>query len=189
MYLDEVLKTLRMGLVSQCMMLEVVLDKEIDKVAGEYLPMQDHLAECTWAKHPNLNWGVKECLDYLEKLYGGLSQAFIHGQLAKSKGLGPDFEIAKIADMLWGSIYNEYPDDLVNCAKEVRDKVKEMTPKKAKNTSEACFEWKKKVLKEIKKICDKYEIDFPIYREWTIQEGYIVEWLNDIFEDINITGI
>ena len=185
MYLEEALISMRMALISQCMMLEEVRQKEVEKVAGDYSPMQDHLAECTWAKQPNLNWDVKECLDYLEKLFGGLSQAFIHGQLAKSKGLGHDFEIAKIADMLWGNIYNNYPDDLVNCAKEVRDKVKEMTPKKAKNTSEACFEWKKKVLKEIKRICDKYDIDFPIYREWTIQEGYIVEWLNDTYENIN----
>jgi hypothetical protein len=91
MYLDEALKTMRMGLISQCMMLEVVRDKEIDKVAGEYLPMQDHLAECTWAQVPNLTWDVKECLDYLSKLHEGLTQAFEHGQLAARKGLARNF--------------------------------------------------------------------------------------------------
>lgn len=186
MYLEETLLSMRMALVSQCMMLEVVRDKEIDKVAGEYLPMQDHLAECTWAQVPNLTWDVKECLDYLSKLHEGLTQAFEHGQLAARKGLARNFEIAIIADMLWGSIYNDYPDNLLLCAREVKDVIDEMTPKKIKKDKESRLEWQRSVMKEIAKICDKYDVDFPIYGDWTIQEGYMMSWLKSIYENIKI---
>lgn len=178
-----------MGLISQCMMLEVVRNKEIEKVAGDYMPMQDHLAECTWAEVPFEGWDVKECLDYLNKLHKGLTQAFEHGQLAIKKGLARNFEIAIIADMLWGSIYNDYPDHLVLCAREVKDVVEKMTPKKAKKDKESRLKWQRMVMKEIKIICDKHEVSFPIDKEWTIQESYMMAWLENIYENINITEI
>lgn len=184
MYLHEALKTMRMGLVSQCMLLEEVRRKEVYKVMGEYPPMQDFLAECTCAWIPDLEWDVEKCLKYLERVHNGLSHAFLHGQLAISKGLEKDFEVAKIADMLWGGVYNNYPDNLVSCAKEVKELVKKMTPKEARKDKDERLEWQRKVIKEIKTVCDKYDIYFPIYGEWTIQEGYMMEWLKGVYDDI-----
>lgn len=184
MYLDEALKTMRMGLVSQCMMLEEVRRREVFKVMGEYQPMQDHLAECTWAQTPDLGWDVEKCLKYLASLHEGLQDAFLHGQMASKKGLDKDFDVAIIADMLKGGINHNYPDNLVNCAKEVNELVKKMTPKVAKKGNENRLGWQRKVMREIKNICDKYNIDFPIYGRWTIQEGYMMEWLKDIYENI-----
>lgn len=184
MFLDEALKTMRMGLVSQCMMLEEVRRREVFKVMGEYPPMQDHLADCTLNETPDLEWDVEDCLTYLEYLHNGFRQAFLHGQLATKKGLDKDFDVAIIADMLWGGINHNYPDNLVNCAKEVNELIKKMKPKVAKQVNDYRLGWQRKVIQEIKNICEKYEVDFPIYDEYTIQEGYMMEWLKGIYEDI-----
>ena len=184
MFLHEALKTMRMGLVSQCILLEEVRRKEVCKVMGEYQPMQDHLANCTWGDTPDLEWDVEDCLTYLENLHTGFKQAFLHGQLAIKKGLDKDFDVAIIADMLRGDIENNYPDNYVNCAKEVNELVKKMTPKVAKQGNENRLGWQRKVMREIKNICDKYNVDLPIYGRWTIQEGYMMEWLKGIYEDI-----
>jgi hypothetical protein len=163
------------------MFMERLRKKEIEKVMDIYPPMQDHLAECTWARVPYEEWDVGKCLQYLKRLHEGLKQAFEHGQLAIEKGLEGDFAVAIIADMLWGDIYNNYPDNLVNCAREVWEQIKKMIPEKAENSKEKCFEWQRSVIKEIKPICDKYEVDFPIDKEWTIQEGYMLSWIQNIY--------
>ena len=184
MYLHEVLNLMRLCLVSQCMFLEKLRNQEIDKVMNIYPPMQDHLAECTWATVPYEDWDVKKCLQYLKRLHDGLTQAYEHGQLAIKKGLDEDFNVVIIADMLWGHIYNNFPDNLVDCAREVWDLVKKMTPEKAEKSKEKCLEWQRSVMKEIKPICDKHEVDFPIDKEWTIQEGYMMSWLGNLYEKI-----
>ena len=64
-----------------------------------------------------------------------------------------------------------------------------MTPKKAKKDKESRLKWQRMVMKEIKIICDKHEVSFPIDKEWTIQESYMMAWLENIYENINITEI
>jgi hypothetical protein len=59
-----------------------------------------------------------------------------------------------------------------------------MKPKVAKQVNDYRLGWQRKVIQEIKNICEKYEVDFPIYDEYTIQEGYMMEWLKGIYEDI-----
>jgi len=177
MYLEEALMALRLELSSLCMLMESVRQEQIDKVAGEYLPMQDHLAECTYASNPRLEWSVEESLEYLGRLYKGLKESLEHGRLAEKKGLSLDFEVAIIADMLWGSIYNNYPDYLLACAREVWEKVQKMPPPKVKITDKKRLKWQRAVMKEVAKICDKHGVDLPIDGEWTIQEGYMMEWL------------
>ena len=177
MYLGEALMALRQGLSSLCVLMESVRQEQIEKVAGDYLPMQDHLAECTYASTPQLEWSVEESLEYLGRLYKGLKESFDHGQLAAKKGLDWEFEVAIIADMLWGSIYNNYPDYLLACAREVWEKVQKMPPPKVKITDKKRLKWQRAVMKEVAKICDKHGVDLPIGGEWTIQEGYMMEWL------------
>ena len=47
MYLSEAILAMEMNLRSTCMMLEAVRNNQVDKAVDlDWLPMQDHLAQC-----------------------------------------------------------------------------------------------------------------------------------------------
>ena len=111
MYLIEAVKTIEMNLRSTCMMLEVVRNQQLDRaIENDWLPMQDHLAQCVPCTTMYFDSSVKDCIEYLERVYDGLKRAEEHVSLAYKKDLMVHPEVAYIADMLWSDICNQYPN-------------------------------------------------------------------------------
>ena len=100
------------------MAMEQIRHRMIDYVMERNEPMQDHLAECSWAIHPYEGSTMKDCLDYLRHLHDGLTKAAEHDREVNTKGLYTN-DVALIADMLRGFICTKYPDYLLECARDV----------------------------------------------------------------------
>ena len=186
MYLVESVKTFEMNIRSLCMMLEVVRNEQLDRAVDyDWLPMQDHLAQCVPCKTMYFDSSVKECLEYLEQLYKGLTRAEEHVSLAYKKDLMMHSEVAYIADMLWGDIINEYPNNYVACAKDCYRVYERLQPKyRGKKSDKMRLEWQREVMTEIDKICKKHKVKFTIDGEWTLSEGYLMEWLGRKYEQL-----
>ena len=81
MYLSEAIKAMEMNLRSTCMMLEAVKNNQVDKAIDyDWLPMQDHLAQCVPTVTISRDSSVEDCLTYLGELYKGLTKAWNHYQ-------------------------------------------------------------------------------------------------------------
>lgn len=186
MYLVESVKTIEMNLRSTCMMLEVVRNQHLDRaIEYDWLPMQDHLAQCVPCKTMYLDSSVKDCLEYLDKLYTGLKRAEEHESLAYKMDLMTHSEVACIADMLWGDIWNQYPKNYVACAKECYKTYERLQPKyRGVKSDKKRLEWQREVMTEIDKICKKHKVNFTIDGEWTLSEGYLMEWLCRKYEQL-----
>ena len=180
MYLSEAIKAMEMNLRSTCMMLETVRHNQIDKAVDyDWLPMQDHLAQCVHGVHICQESSVEDCLEYLEQLYKGLTKAWDHYEKG-NRVLGVlECEEAYMIDMLYGFIGHQFNEDYVNCARECVKAYNQtpINPNEVKNDENA-YAWRRKVLDKFCAILKKYDIDITENGEWSIREGYLVEWLD-----------
>ena len=186
MYLIEAVKTIEMNLRSTCMMLEVVRNQQLDRaIENDWLPMQDHLAQCVPGNTMWLNSSVKDCVEYLERVYDGLKRAEEHVSLAYKMNLMLHPEVAYIADMLWSDICNKYPNNYVACAKECYKVYEQLKPKYGGVKSDKFrLEWQREMMMEFDKICKKHKVKFTIHGEWSLSEGYLMDWLGRKYYEI-----
>ena len=179
MYLSDAIDAMEMNLRSTCMMLEAVRHNQIDKaVMYDWLPMQDHLAQCVTPNTMYDKTSVKGCLVYLKQLYKGLTEAMEHYEKGNDKVGASNLEVTEFVDMLIGYIGHNFPDNYVACARECV-KAYEQTPIDADEdkNDENFISWRRKVLDKFDAILNKHEIDITNKGEWCIREGYLVEWL------------
>jgi hypothetical protein len=80
MYLSDAILAMEMNLRSTCMMLEAVRNNQVEKAVDlDWLPMQDHLAQCVTTRTIDESSTAEDCLKYLEHLYKGLTEAMEKG--------------------------------------------------------------------------------------------------------------
>ena len=117
MHLSDAILAMEMNLRSRCMMLEVVKRQQLKRVMDEhYLPMQDFL---DLEEHIDERSDAEMCLDYMKRLYKGLKHADEHVALAGRNQIIEDPEEANLADMLFGGVEHNFPDNLARCARDV----------------------------------------------------------------------
>ena len=179
MYLSDAIKSIEMNLRSTCMMLEAVRNNQVEKaVEYDWLPMQDHLAQCVTTGTIYDRSSVEDCLEYLGQLYKGLSEAMKHYKNGWHKVGMTEPEVTHMTDMLYGFIGHSFADNYVSCARECI-KAYEHTPiDPDEEKNDANFnKWRRTVLDKFDAILKRHEIDITNNGEWSIREAYLVEWL------------
>jgi hypothetical protein len=186
MYLNDAIKTIEMTLRSTCMMLEVVRNEQIDKaVFYDHLPLQDHFAQCVPPMTMYEDSSGEECLEYLGHFYKGLKEAREHEITAYRKGVMQEPNVVYIVDMLRGFIGHGFPDNYVACAKECYRVYERLKPKyRGIKSDKRRLEWQREVMTEIDKLCKKHKVKFTIDGEWTLSEGYLMDWLGRKYLEI-----
>ena len=186
MYLDVAVKTIEMNIRSLCMMLDVVRKEQLNKVAADdWLPMQDHFAECVPGLPIHESSSVKSCLEYLKTLYKGLKDALEHYKSANEKDLILEPDVIQIVDMLWGYIGHGFPDDYVACARECYEAYKKLPPDPTEEKNdENQLKWARQVMTAFEPIIKKHDVNLDFEGEWTLNEGYLMEWLRRKYDEM-----
>ena len=163
--------------------MEQIRLREIGKVVGREEPMQDHLAECTWGVRPYESMDVDECLKYLRRLYKGLSQAADHERKTDYIVMTTkcDVSIIQIADMVFGMIGHDFPEDLLACAKEINEVYKKLLPsgKKYNPTKYGCEKVVEKFLNQAEAIIKKYHLNTWKDGRFSLPMGYLQSWMEN----------
>ena len=159
--------------------MEQIRMREIEKVVGREEPMQDHLAECTVGFHPYEEMDAEDCLKYLGKLYKGFEEASDHVNLLEDKFSFAELELGNVCDMIMGFINHDYPDNLVDCAREINKLANSIMPAKdlyAKSDSlckdvVACFQ------KQAAKIIEDHGCKTWKDGEYSLPLSYLGSWM------------
>lgn len=161
------------------MAMEQIRHRMIDYVMERNEPMQDHLAECSWAIHPYEGSTMKDCLDYLRHLHDGLTKAAEHDREVNTKGLYTN-DVALIADMLRGFICTKYPDYLLECARDVSAEARLLLL--AYGRKKRSEDNRKKMLTEfmtkVKTLAEKHGVDLQNSRgQFSLPLAYLQAWM------------
>ena len=161
------------------MAMEQIRHRMIDHVMERNEPMQDHLALCIPTITISEESSVEDCLKYLGQLYKGLTKAMAHYKKGNRIVGDVDCDVVYMVDMLYGLIGHQFNEDYVNCARECVKAYNQtpIDPNEEKNDENARI-WRRKVLDKFGVILKKYDIDITEKGEWSIREGYLVEWLD-----------
>ena len=161
------------------MSMEQIRLRETEKCMGYEEPMQDHLAECTWPHQPHDTMSVDDCLDYLKKLYKGFEEASDHEILAGRKFSFEEIELGNICDMIVGFINHQFPDDLVECAREVNRAAQKILKanKRHKKSKEHRLQVAAEFLKEADGIIEKHGWKTWKDGEYSLPLGYLQSWM------------
>ena len=151
--------------------------RELEKVMGDDEPMQDHLAQCT-NYTPYEHSSVKDCCDYLLRLYKGFKEASDHEILMERKFGLAELEVGHVCDLIMGYIGHGFPDELVACAREVPGVAKELLP-----TGRSVFRSKDAYKKSlglffdrILPITKKHGYDITKDKSYSLPVGYLASW-------------
>lgn len=168
------------------MSMEQIRHRLIDRVMGKDEPMQDHLAECTWAIQPYEFSSVKECLEYLGHLYDGLSYAAKHDDAVNKQELYQN-NVALIADMLRGFTLSKYPEYLLNCARDVSDDAGVLLRKYASEKTEenrmACVT---SFLQDVKDMAEDYGVNLHEEGKFSLPLAYLHDWMCREFDNYGV---
>ena len=119
---------------------------------------------------------IAQCNDYTITGLHTLEEAERHKQQAIQLGL--DRECGSIVDSLCGTLMNDYPEQMVACAKELQQHANSLLPKDARTMSrEARGEWASATLDACAPIFEKYGIDLNT-KEQNISLNYLMDWLD-----------
>ncbi len=183
MYLDEAVIAMEMNLRSVCMMLEVVRRQQLEKAKEEhYLPMQDFLADLE--ENIDERTDPETCLDYMKSLYKELKYADEHVKLARRSYIMEDPEEANLVDILFGSVYHNFPDNYAQCARECYDAYQRMLPVDPDSSDKTRRKWIAEVMHEFERIAKKHNVKIVLKGKWRINESYLAEWLNYKFWEV-----
>jgi hypothetical protein len=183
MYLDEAVIAMEMNLRSVCMMLEVVRRQQLEKAKEEhYLPMQDFLADLE--ENIDERTDPETCLDYMKSLYKGLKYADEHVKLARRSYIMEDPEEANLVDILFGSVYHNFPDNYAQCARECYVAYQRMLPVDPDSSDKTRRKWIAEVMHEFERIAKKHNVKIVLKGKWRINESYLAEWLNYKFWEV-----
>ena len=183
MYLDEAVIAMEMNLRSVCMMLEVVRRQQLEKAKEEhYLPMQDFLADLE--ENIDERTDPETCLDYMKSLYKGLKYADEHVKLARRSYIMEDPEEANLVDILFGSVYHNFPDNYAQCARECYVAYQRMLPVDPDSSDKTRRKWIAEVMLEFERIAKKHNVKIVLKGKWRINESYLAEWLNYKFWEV-----
>lgn len=120
---------------------------------------------------------IAQCNDFFIVGIQTLEDAEHHRQLAAKKGL--DRECASIVDALCGTVMNDYPEDMVACAKELQQQAGSLLQPIDALTMDNIKqgEWAHATLRACEPVFKKYGIEFKTYRQ-SISMNYLLDWLH-----------
>lgn len=160
--------------------MEQIRLREIEKIEGYDEPMQDHLAECTWAEVPHDETSFEDCLKYLERLHEGLIKAYEHERqscITADKNNG-DYDMVHICDMVMGMIGHGFPDYLVECAKEINTVVKKNFPSgNYIQSDKGCSKLLEKIIPQAADIIKKHHLQTWRDGDYSLPLGYLQSWI------------
>ena len=160
-------------------MMDQIRLRETEKAMGCDEPMQDHLAECTWAQTPYEGTDFEDCLKYLKNLYKGFKTASDH-EIKMGRTFNPgDIELGHICDMVWGFIGHSFPEKLVMCAREIDQVAKKLLKAKGHyiKSDNMCNQVVTDFLKDACDIIEKHGFKDWEDGEYSIQMGYLEAWM------------
>ena len=122
------------------------------------------------------------CRKLTEKCMEVLDDTEAH--LRQGKALGLDYHTQFIIDSLWGFVPHPYPENYVNCAKAIYDKVSDISiPQSAIDDPEGEYadQFSQKVVKVVKELVGKYEVEFDDHSK-NLSLSYMKYWGIHYFE-------
>lgn len=161
--------------------MEQIRLREIEKVAGDDEPMQDHLAQCTCALTPYEGSSMEDCCKYLQYLYKGFKEASDHEiKLERTFKMG-DYDVAHLCDILKGFIGHNFPDDLVDCATEIAGVYRQALRALGHyiQSDEGCDQFVSDILPKAIEIIKKHDMMYWKEGEYSITVGYLISWLKN----------
>lgn len=160
-------------------MMEQIRLREIEKVVGYDEPMQDHLAQCTLNVTPYESMDFEKCLEYLKDLHQGFKEAAEHEIKLETKFSVAELELGHICDMVMGFIGHGFPDDLVACAQEIDQVVKEVLPrgKSYIKSDEGCKKMLEVFVPKAKDIIEKHGYKTWADGAYSLPLGYLTAWI------------
>lgn len=181
MNLNEANNWLLNSLRAMAMGTKEVLMVQIHKQMGENEPMQDYLVDAQrhWIFEKSSG---KDCADFLSSVNYTLSYAAEHERQAA--GIGLTEEETMVMDMLFGFVCNSFFPEYVEAAKKVVPAVRAMNPLSfGKHCKENREKFQRAAGEKIAEICKSLNINFSLEGHWTISEGYIMSWLERIYDE------
>ena len=120
---------------------------------------------------------IAQCNDFFIASIEILEEAERHRQLAAQRGL--DRECGSIVDALCGTLMNDYPDEMVACAKELQQQADSLLQPIDAHTMDNIKKgsWAHSTFKACKPVLNKYGIEFKTYRQ-SISMNYLLDWLH-----------
>ena len=158
-----------------------ILTNQIRKQIGENDPMQDYLAESQrrWIFEESSG---KDCAEFLKNVTSTLSYAVEHERLAAKNGLSED-ELM-VMDILFGFVSNAFVPEYVEAAKKIVPEVKRINPRSfGAFNDENKLKFQRAAGKKIAEICKSLNVRVSFDGQWTITEGYIMSWLERIYNE------
>jgi hypothetical protein len=157
--------------------LRAMLDVECDKAMVTNQAVQDYYAnECY-----HLSWDVDkvdECETFITRCLDGMDEMYRHHE--RGLALGLTEEQIRVADALWEYVPHNYTDDTVACAREFCLEAERLMPKRPYIKSEnGVRQYQREAMEALKKIADRYEIDFEPYKPSSLAASYTAVWLYD----------
>lgn len=118
---------------------------------------------------------IAQCNEYMLIGLQTLEQAERHKQQAV--GLGIDRECASIVDALCGTLMNDYPREMVACAKELQQQSTSLLPDNTVTMSRKEMDaWPLATLRACDPILKNYGIDLNT-KEQNLSRNYLQDWL------------
>ena len=120
---------------------------------------------------------IAQCNDFFIVGIETLEEAERHRQLAAQRGL--DRECASIVDALCGTLMNDYPEEMVACAKELQHLAGSLLQPIDALTMDNIKQgkWAHATLKACEPVFKKYGIEFKTYKQ-SISMNYLLDWLH-----------
>ena len=163
--------------------MEQIRLREIDKVVGREEPMQDYLAECTRCIQPYQETSAEDCLNYLKNLYRGFCEASDHTDQIEGKFSVDEYELGNVCDMIMGHIEHDFPDNLVECAREIYKLAINVMPAKdlyAKSKS-LCEHVVASFEKQAAKIIEDHGCKTWNDGEYSLPLSYLGSWMERVY--------
>ena len=181
MYLQEANNWLLNSLRAMALGTKEILQVQIRKQMGENEPMQDFLVESQrrWIFEKSRG---EDCAEFLKNVTETLNYAVEHERLAIANGLNE--EEMMVMDILWGFVSNNFVPEYVEAAKQIVAEVKEIDPKSfGPRNDENKLRFQRAAGEMIAEICKSLNVDVSFDGEWTITEGYVMNWLGRIYDE------
>lgn len=181
MNLNEANNWLLNSLRAMAMGTKEVLMVQIHKQMGENEPMQDYLVDAQrhWIFEKSSG---KDCAEFLKSVTETLSYAVEHERLAIVNGLSE--EDMMVMDMLYGYVNNAFNPEYVEAAKRIVPEIKGMdTLSFGEHNKENRLKFQRAAGEKIAEICKSLNVNVSFDGQWTITEGYVMNWLERIYDE------
>lgn len=124
---------------------------------------------------------VEECNEFVNRLLDTLYKMNAH--IKKGRGLGLSIEEIGLMDSLWCEVPNHYPQNYVDAAKEIWQKIKAVRDNFAdgRKTYDDCQLFINDMVKIALPIAERHGIDMELDDEHSLPLSYLKYWLDSIY--------